>query len=210
MNENTSIYEIRKFCLECLSVVDKFYSILNEKNKKAHNDYVSKRNVSSEFLTKIKYALSFSAKAFMVAIGKGHFVSFETYKNYKERKQEKQKKDFFLEFMEYCIDLNNKMPQAIKSTIDLISHDDISLLKFYKVVMENSDCPDVIKPFIKGILACGAKLPFTNSDWDRYFDIYENSSSKDYDEFNYNTLIKNLFQNHKEHLQSNNVSTKKR
>lgn len=209
MENRMSIDEIRKFCVDGLEILNWYYENVNGYNKKEYDKYITKRQNSNEFLMKVQYAFSFSFKAFMVAVGQGHFVDFETYKDFKKKKLNNSKHNFLAEYSIYVMELGNKMPQAIKNTIELIKKDEVSLFKFYKIIIENMNCLDVTKPFIKGILECNANLPFSKEDWQRYFEMTENVVTKDVGDFNFNTRFRNLFSQHINKMNHNNTTSLK-
>ena len=196
--EEQKIAEIRRFSLEMLDILDWYYQEMNARNARAYEAYLQKRRKSCAGI--FGYVLSCIGKAFMVAIGNGHWVDFETFSAYKERTVTGASNHYGVRYAQYLMRLGTSMPEAIRNTRAALETDDALLKKFYQVVMEKRSHQDVVKPFIWAILACNVNLPFVESDWNEYFDISRNVVSRDMPGLDYVTRIRNAYREHDERM----------
>lgn len=200
-DENTS--EIRRFSLEMLDILDWYYEWVNRDNVTRYNKYMERRRKqASGIFAAIGYGISCIGKAFAVARGAGHLVTFETFSAYQERKLSNMKHNFVTEYSIYVTELGLKMPEAIRNTREAIEKDDRLLHRFYHMVMKYRHHQDILKPLQWAILACDVTLPFKRSDWDRYFRITENVVAKDSPGFDFVTRFRNAYRKHDERMKN--------
>ena len=195
--------EIRRFSLEMLDILDWYYEYINRDNVTRYNKYMERRKKQETgILAVVGYGFSCIGKAFAVAKGAGHLVTFESFSAYQERRLYNMKHNFVTEYSIYVTKLGVQMPEAIRNTREAIEKDDDLLQRFYGIVMRDRYPKDVTKPILRAILACEANLTFKRSDWDRYFNITENVVTKDAPGFNFDTRFRTAYRKHDAYMKN--------
>ena len=186
--------EKRRFCLELLDTMAWYYEEVNQRNEKAYQKYQAEYAKHTAGVRGIfGYALSFIGKAIVVALGKGHWVDFETFSAYQKRKGLNSGNIGF-EFARYIMGLCERMPGAIAAVREAVSADDAVMEAFYKPASQIR--PNVIEPGVRGMLACGVALPYQEGEWDRYFYVGSSVVTRDKGDFTFDTRFKNVYRCH--------------
>lgn len=190
--------EKQRFCLELLDTMAWYYEEINQRNEKAMQKYQENNAERAVGIRGIfGYALSFIGKVIAVALGKGHWVDFETLSAYQKRKglnNGKMAHDFALYIMGLC----ERMPGAIAAVREAVSADDAVMEAFYEPASQIR--PNVIEPGVRGMLACGVALPYQEGEWDRYFYVGSSVVTRDDGEFTFDTRFKNVYRCHRNRM----------